>query len=125
MGENKMEVLNEYSKATNTHDFNQVRKLLLDHATYFFSDMICTTLPEIQSYFENAWSVVKDENYEGRNVQWLFTNSTSAACTYIYFYGGYVNGKYTSGHGRATNVFVKNSDKCLLIHEHLSPLPLQ
>ncbi|MDN3956031.1 YybH family protein [Sporolactobacillus laevolacticus] len=120
-----MEVLNEYIKATNTHDFNQVRKLLHDHATYFFSDMTCTTLSEIQSYFENAWSVVKDENYEARNVQWLFINSTSAACTYIYFYEGYVKGKYTSGHGRATNVFVKNSNKWLLIHEHLSPLPLQ
>ncbi|MGB5946792.1 MAG: nuclear transport factor 2 family protein, partial [Paenisporosarcina sp.] len=39
------------------------------------------------------------------------------------FYEGFINDKYASGHGRATNVFVKESDVWLLIHEHLSPLP--
>lgn len=34
-----------------------------------------------------------------------------------------MNGEYTSGQGRATNVFIKESTGWLLIHEHLSPLP--
>ena len=34
-----------------------------------------------------------------------------------------MNGEYTSGRGRATNVFVKEADDWLLMHEHLSPLP--
>lgn len=118
-----MKVLQNYIKATNTHTFDEVRKILHPHAVYFFSDRTCTTHKEIQAYFENAWSVVKNENYEAREVQWLFTGSHSATCTYTYFYEGYINDEYIYGHGRATNVFVKEFDEWLLIHEHLSPLP--
>ncbi|PLR80344.1 DUF4440 domain-containing protein [Bacillus canaveralius] len=118
-----MEILEKYIKATNTHSFDEVRKLLHPNAMFFFSDKSCITHEEIQTYFETAWSLVKNENYEAHNVIWLFKENTSATCTYTYFYEGYVNGEYTSGRGRATNVFVKKSDKWLLIHEHLSPLP--
>jgi len=118
-----MEVLRNYIKATNTHKFDEVRKMLHPNATYFFTDQNCTTHEEIQAYFENAWTVVKNENYEAHDVKWLYTESHSATCIYTYFYEGYINGKYTSGRGRATNVFIKEADEWLLIHEHLSPLP--
>lgn len=118
-----MEILNNYIKATNTHNFDEVRKILHPNATYFFTNQNCTTHEEIKSYFENAWSLVKNENYEARDVKWLYTGSHSATCTYTYFYEGYINEKYTSGYGRATNVFVKEFDNWLLIHEHLSPYP--
>ncbi|MCG7344767.1 nuclear transport factor 2 family protein [Sporosarcina sp. ACRSL] len=118
-----MEILNEYIKATNTHNFDEVKKLLHPNAVYFFSNKTCTTHEAIRDYFENAWEVVKDENYEAQDVQWLFISKTSLTCTYTYFYEGYVNGEYTSGRGRATNVFVKEVDDWLLIHEHLSALP--
>lgn len=119
----KLEVLHNYIKATNTHNFDEVKKILHPNAVYFFSDRNCTTQTEIQTYFENAWSIVKNENYEAREVQWLFIGSNSATCTYTYFYEGYINEKYANGYGRATNIFVKESDEWLLIHEHLSPLP--
>ena len=118
-----MDILNEYIKATNTHHFDEVKKHLHPRAIYFFSNKTCTTLDDIRDYFENAWEVVKDENYEAHDVQWLFVSDTSMTCTYTYFYEGYVNGEYTSGRGRATNVFVKEADDWLLMHEHLSPLP--
>jgi ketosteroid isomerase-like protein len=118
-----LKVLHNYIKATNTHKFDEVRKLLHPHAVYFFSDQTCTTHEEIQTYFENAWSIVQEENYQAEDVKWLYAGSDSATCTYTYFYEGYINGKYASGRGRATNIFVKESDEWLLIHEHLSPLP--
>lgn len=118
-----MKILQNYINATNTHKFDEVKKLLHPNAVYFFSDRNCTTHEEIQAYFENAWSIVKNENYEAQEVHWLFIGSNSATCTYTYFYEGLINDKYASGHGRATNVFVKESDVWLLIHEHLSPLP--
>ena len=46
-------------------------------AIYFFSNKTCTTHDDIQDYFENAWEVVKDENYEAHDVQWLFVSETS------------------------------------------------
>lgn len=115
-----MEILNAYITATNTHDFEQVRKLLHKNAIYFFSDQTCSTPQAIQEYFESAWNIVKEENYEARNVHWLHRDEVSATCIYTYFYEGYINGKYTNGEGRATNVFVKENGNWLLIHEHLS-----
>lgn len=118
-----MKILQDYITATNTHNFEEVRKLLHPQAVYFFTDQSCTTHEAIQTYFEHAWSIVKDENYEARDVQWLHQGSHSATCTYTYFYEGYINGAYAHGYGRATNVFVKEEEAWLLIHEHLSPLP--
>lgn len=123
-GVKEVNILNQYIKATNTHNFEEVKKLLHPEAIYFFSNKTCTNHEEIQNYFENAWSLVKDENYEAHDVHWLFRSNSSLLCTYIYFYEGYINGEYTSGRGRATNVFVKNSGEWLIIHEHLSPLPI-
>jgi len=118
-----MEFLHNYIKATNTHIFAEVKKLLHPEAVYYFSDQTCTKLTEIQAYFENAWSLVKDENYEARDVNWLHIGESTAACTYTYFYEGYINGNYVNGKGRATNIFVKKEENWLLIHEHLSPFP--
>ena len=118
-----MEILNNYIHATNSHDFKEVQKLLHPKAVYYFSNQTCKGLKEIQQYFENAWETVKDENYEAHDVTWLFTSSHSATCVYTYFYEGYIDGKYVSGKGRATNVFVHEGEQWLLIHEHLSPIP--
>lgn len=118
-----MDILNEYIKATNTHNFNEVKKVLHPNAIYFFSNKTCSTHEEIQKFFEQTWSVIENESYAAQDVIWLHAGTDSATCTYTYFYEGYINGKYASGHGRATNVFVKDSGEWLLIHEHLSPLP--
>ncbi|UII56593.1 nuclear transport factor 2 family protein [Cytobacillus spongiae] len=118
-----MDILDRYMKATNTHNFDEVKKLLHPNAIFFFSNKTCKNHDEIKVYFERAWEFVKEENYEAHDVEWLFISSTSLTCTYTYFYEGYVNGEYTSGRGRATNVFVKEFDEWLLVHEHLSPLP--
>lgn len=118
-----MDILKSYIKATNTHRFEEVKKVLHPKAKYFFGDKTCQTIEEIQAYFENAWDLVKNENYEAHGVEWLVKKEHSATCTYTYFYEGYVNGEYTSGRGRATNVFVKEGNDWLLIHEHLSGMP--
>jgi len=118
-----VDILNSYIQATNTHDFNEVRKLIHPDAVYYFTNHTCKGHQEIQQFFENTWAKIKDENYEAHDVTWLFQNSHSASCVYTYFYEGYIDGTYASGKGRATNVFVNESDRWLLIHEHLSPLP--
>lgn len=119
-----MNILKDYIAATNTHDFEEVRKILHPNAKYFFTSQTCTNHEEIKAFFENAWETVKEENYEARDVEWLHQGSESATCTYTYFYEGYINGNYASGYGRATNVFVKEGDNWLLIHEHLSAMPI-
>lgn len=115
------EALRTYIEATNTHQFDEVSKLLAPNAIYWFTGTSCTTLDEIRTYFENAWDTVKEEVYRAENVHWIAIDERQAVCTYAYHWEGYVRGYFASGQGRATNVFVKDQEGAWkLIHEHLS-----
>ena len=113
--------LEEYIRATNTHDFQEVAKCLHPNAVYWFSDQTCTSLKEIKLYFERSWSAMPDEVYHAEEVVWLSKDTTSASCFYTYHYQGHVGGAFRAGSGRATNVFIYVEGKWRLIHEHLSP----
>ena len=117
------EALDRYIKATNTHRFSEVEKRLHPNAVYYFSDRTCSSMEEIQTYFEHAWSVVKEEVYGAIDVNWLQLGERQALCVYRFKYEGYVDGEFVKGHGRATNAFVKEEGRWLLIHEHLSGEP--
>ncbi|SES12295.1 DUF4440 domain-containing protein [Psychrobacillus sp. OK032] len=113
--------LSQYIDATNTHDFNNVRKFLHEQAIYWFSNATCTTISEIQSYFENAWNLIIEEVYSAEDVKWITVDEGSATCIYTYHYEGYYNGEFVAGSGRATNIFIRAEDgEWKLIHEHLS-----
>lgn len=117
---NYKETLQAYIDATNSHDFNNVKDLLHPNAVYWFTDTSCTSLEEIESYFNNAWDTIKNEVYSAKDVQWLTVSDTTAVCIYTYLYEGYHEEKFVSGSGRATNVFTFVDHKWKLIHEHLS-----
>lgn len=117
------EMLAQYIDATNSHDFANVKTVLHQEAIYYFSDQTCRTHEAIKTYFEHAWNVIKDEVYEARDVEWLFESDTSATCVYTYYYQGYLNGEWTEGKGRATNLFVNTKTGWKLSHEHLSAWP--
>ncbi|MCR1290299.1 YybH family protein [Shouchella clausii] len=112
--------LEAYINATNTHDFNEVKKILHPEAVYWFTDKTCTSLEDIGNYFQHAWQIIKEEVYSATNVHWLAADENVATCIYTYRYEGYHNGKFVSGSGRATNVFTVYDGEWKLIHEHLS-----
>ncbi|TQR17950.1 YybH family protein [Psychrobacillus soli] len=115
--------LEQYISATNTHDFNNVSKILHEDAIYWFSDKNCTTNSEIQRYFENAWNLIKEEVYSAEDIKWMTKDEKSATCIYAYRYEGYYKGEFVKGSGRATNIFTKEDNgEWKLIHEHLSNL---
>ncbi|MEN2466117.1 nuclear transport factor 2 family protein [Ornithinibacillus sp. FSL M8-0202] len=117
------QALEAYIAATNTHDFQQVSILLADDAVYWFSDKTCRSIAEIQAYFEQAWETIKDEVYRATDIEWIVAEENTATCIYTYQYEGYANGKFVQGSGRATNVFIKDSNgNWKLVHEHLSSL---
>lgn len=108
--------------ATNTHNFDEVKKYVHKDAFYIFSGQMLTGLETIRAYFEKTWDTIKNEEYWATDVTWLHDGNTSKTCVYQYNYRGYVDGKIIEGHGQATNVFVKceQTKDWLLIHEHLS-----
>lgn len=117
------EALNNYIEATNTHNFDEVRKCIDDNAIYWFSNKSCTTTETISAFFVNAWNTIKEEIYAANHVNWIALSEEAATCIYEYSWKGYLNNELKSGGGRATNVFVKKNGKWLLVHEHLSPFP--
>ena len=112
--------LRQYIEATNTHNFDNVEKLLHENVFYWFTNKSCTTLEEVRAFFENAWDTIKEEVYAAKDVQWISVDEHTATCLYTFHFEGYMNGEFVSGSGRATNVFVKEEGKWKLIHEHLS-----
>lgn len=116
-----VDALHGYIAATNTHDFDRVRRLLHPDAVFRFSDADCMSMPAIQQYFENAWSIVQEERYAAIDVSWRLPTPTTAIASYTYRWAGRVDGEFRSGSGRATNVFVYEfAGGWLLAHEHLS-----
>ncbi|WP_409271922.1 YybH family protein [Neobacillus sp. SCS-31] len=116
------QALENYIRATNTHNFGEVEKLLHPEAVYWFSDKTCTSISDIKVYFENSWNLIQDEVYSASDINWLAVDANTATCIYRYHYEGFYNGTFISGSGRATNVFVKDANQeWKLIHEHLSP----
>jgi uncharacterized protein (TIGR02246 family) len=116
------EALDSYIQATNSHDFNEVAKLLSDEAVYMFMSQSWVGLNKIRSYFVNSWKAIEDEVYSIEDVKWLTADDRSATCIFIYRWRGMINGEMKEGKGQGTNVFVNEDGEWKVIHEHLSPL---
>lgn len=113
-------IIKEYERATNSHNFDNVEKLLTDDAVYWFAKNSYQGLKEIRSYFENSWNTIKEEVYTISDVVWISESDTSAACIYRYRWKGLHNGKMVEGSGRGTNVLRKENGVWKIVHEHLS-----
>lgn len=124
MNKELITVLNNYIKATNSHDFKEVMKCIASDAIYWFTNKTCENIDEIEVFFCNAWEKIKEEKYSAHDIIWVSVSELSATCVYSFKWEGYIDGIMTQGGGRATNVFQKKEGKWLLTHEHLSSYPL-
>jgi ketosteroid isomerase-like protein len=111
-----------YIRATNSHDFKNVRRFLSEDAVYWFQKNEYNTIAEIEKYFTNTWNLIKDEVYRISDVKWIGESSDLATCLYKYHWEGYYKGDFINGSGNATNVFKRINGDWKLIHEHLSSL---
>ncbi|WP_293786061.1 GNAT family N-acetyltransferase [uncultured Aeromicrobium sp.] len=115
--------LEAYLAATNTHEFDNVARLLAPDAVYFFGDATCAGVDEVRAYFERTWAMIPDETYGAEDVDWVARSEDAAVAIYTYHWDGTINGQKHAGAGRATNVFTRTSHGWRLTHEHLSSLP--
>lgn len=82
--------LEQYIQATNTHEFENVKKLLHPDAVYWFSDETCSGVKEIQRYFENAWKQIENEVYSASHISWITETDEQAVCLYTYEWKGFL-----------------------------------
>lgn len=112
--------LREYETATNSHNFENVRPLILSKAEYFFSNENLNGIDEIANAFIETFSSIKEETYTISDVRWTALSSDMAVCLYKFHWVGLVDGEQKSGEGRGTNVLIKKDGRWFMAHEHLS-----
>jgi ketosteroid isomerase-like protein len=118
------EFFETYEAASNTREWAAVADLIHPDAFYRFTDGDFAGLNAIRGAFEKTWSNssnVQDERYYLTDLKIISTDVNSAVVTYTFNWAGMIEGKQPfSVRGRGTNVIVRNGDKLLFIHEHLS-----
>lgn len=110
----------EYERAANSHDVQQVLPLIADDATYWFTDGSYRGREEIAGALERTFATIHDEVYEIRELERSALTDEVAACRYLFFWRGVVDGEPRSGRGRGTNVLVMRDGSWRVRHEHLS-----
>lgn len=114
------ELLKDYEKANNSHDWNSVEPFVHSDASYFFTDGTFVGLEEVKRAISNTFARIQDEAYSVSDIEWIITDETVAVCRYTFHWKGVVNDKEAEGGGRGTNVWKKTNGKWQIIHEHLS-----
>lgn len=112
--------LKMYEEATNTHDFENVCKLIKEDAVYYFSDDTVKGHKHLKKYFEKTWDYIREEVYKIYDVNWITISETNAVCIYQFQWWGKIEGILKKDKGRGTNVFEKNDQGWKVVHEHLS-----
>jgi ketosteroid isomerase-like protein len=115
--------LEEYERRTNTHQFEEVASLIAEDAVFWFTDGSFRGLEAIQNAFQRTWAVIRDEQYQIVDVEWLSVEPNSAACIYTFRWQGIIDGAIHQGSGRGTSLLRKKGETWQVAHEHLSRFP--
>ena len=116
------EFIRAYETALATQNWNQVEPLVHTDACVTFSNgTVHKGKAEVQKVFEKNFSLIKDETYSIANVHWVMKNPETAVYLFEFSWSGMINDQPASGSGRGTCVLIKESDKWLLLVEHLGP----
>lgn len=115
------EVFKNYETFSNDHALDDLLQLIADDAIYLFSNESCHVgKAAIRAAIAHNFYAIEDGTYAIRKLRWLVESADTASCVYEYHWTGKIDGNALSGHGRGTNVFKRDGDQWLVIHEHLS-----
>jgi ketosteroid isomerase-like protein len=116
------ELIHAYENALATQAWSQVEPLIHADACVTFSNgTVHKGKAEVQKAFEKNFSLIKDETYSIANVHWVLKSPETAVYLFEFSWSGIINEKPASGSGRGTCVLIKETDKWLLLVEHLGP----
>lgn len=118
-------LIEEYSRKTNLHRFDEVAPLIDNRALYWFSDgSTHEGIDAIRSVFEHNWRAIRNEVYRIEDVRWIAKDENVAVCVYHFRWDGEGRDGRICGAGRGTCVLQRVNGSCRVIHEHLSrPAP--
>ena len=118
------DLLNAYEAALATQNWAQVEPLVHPDVCVTFSNGAqYRGKGEVGAAFARNFSLIQDERYEVRDVEWIVKDPTHAVCVYRFRWSGLIDGKPASGGGRGTSVMKHENGRWFLLAEHLGPEP--
>lgn len=118
---NPDDFLREYEDALATQDWERVEPLMHANVCVTFNDGTYPGKPEVERAFRRTFSLIKDERYAISNLHWVSRDEDYAVFIYHFHWSGEIGGQPASGGGRGTPVLKRESEKWLLLAEHLGP----
>ncbi|MBX8638223.1 MAG: nuclear transport factor 2 family protein [Thermoplasmata archaeon] len=113
--------MDEYSRRTNLHRFEEVAPLIDNKALYWFSDgSTHEGIDAIRAVFERNWKAITNEVYRIEDLRWIAQDESLAVCVYTFHWDGETREGHRSGEGRGSCVLQKVNGYWRVIHEHLS-----
>jgi len=109
-----------YEKALATQDWKSVEPLIAANASVTFSTgAVHEGKAAVKAAFERNFELIKSEEYQIKNVRWLFANESTAVYLFDFSWKGIMNNQLIGGEGMGTSVLIREEDKWVLLAEHL------
>jgi ketosteroid isomerase-like protein len=104
------EFIPTYERALATQDWSQVEPLIHPDACVTFSNgTVHKGRSEVRKAFERNFSLIKDETYSMKNVDWILKSSETAVYLFEFSWSGTINGQPANGSGTGTSVLIKEA----------------
>jgi len=114
------DLLTEYERRINSHDFGQMLPLIAPDAILWFSDGTHEGIDSIRAAFERTWKTFENDTYWLEVVRWLAIDEDAAVCAYRFNWKTLIRGEPVAGSGRGTTAMRRSGGRWWIIHEHLS-----
>jgi hypothetical protein len=113
-----------YARALASLRWSEVDPLVHDDVRATFSDGLRHLgRAAVRAAFERNFAAIRDEPYAISNLRWPRRGTDHAVCLFDFAWSGVVGGRPAGGAGRGTTALLFESDRWLMIAEHLGPKP--
>lgn len=113
--------INAYKAALATQRWANVEPLIHPDAVVTFSSgAVHKGIAEIKPAYERNFALIKNEDYQMKNLHWILQTDMHAAYVFEFSWRGTINGEPASGAGKGTAVIVLEDGQWKLMAEHLS-----
>lgn len=86
-------------QSINKHNFDTLEPITSKDCRFWFASVTFVGLEETRQAFEKTWSMIKEEVYSLRDVEWIAELDRAAVCTYTFHWKGFVEIRPCEGKG--------------------------
>ena len=120
---NVEETLKKYLQALESQNYESAISFFADNATVLFREGSYYGKFQIKMILKNTFSIIKDETFIVKNLNWNYKNDSFATCTFEFDWSGVIQGRRFVSPGRGSISWANIEGKWLIVLEHFGPMP--